>query len=328
MKASALSSLYYRLIALAVILASSGKKVEQISNFVSALRDRVSSSRNNLYIDHLKRIFPDKDQTWRNGVLAGYWRVHERNLFALFFLKRKIYSDIADSVTWTGRKHLDSALEAGKGVLLLVPHFGDERSLHVILGMEGYPVDVITSRYTDMPKYARECRLGIGRKWNTLHFPDENPRWMYRTLEGGRIIHYASTAYGGPGGTWIESFGVPALVPSAPWKLWKRTGCSVILASCEQTPGMGFHLKFCPIDPPDDRVEFANTVGHATEKLASEYPSQYEWKNLLIRHRESNTIARIGKIPADEHELEKLAEYADAEPSRVLTLKEISDSIS
>ena len=328
MKASALSSLYYRFISLAVKMAVSGSRVERISNFVSALRGRVSSSRNNLYIDHLKRIFPHKDKAWRNSILSGYWRVHERNLFALFFLKRKIYSDIADSVTWTGREHLDLALAAGKGVLLLVPHFGDERSLHVILGMEGYPVDVITSKYTDMPKYARECRLGIGEKWNNLHFPNENPRWMYRTLQGGRIIHYASTAYGGPGGTWIDNFGVPVLVPSAPWKLWKRTGCAVLLVSCEQTPGMGFSLRFKSINPPEDQTEFAAVIASATEKLAIDYPSQYEWKNLLIRHRESNTIARIGKIPTDEHELEKLAEYADADPSRVLTLEGIIDSIS
>jgi len=326
MKASGLSSLYYRFIAVWVKLAGTGSRVERVSNMVSALRGALSSSRNNLYNDHLKRIFPSKDRKWRNSVLAGYWRVHERNLFALFYLKSKVYADIEENISWTGREHLDNAIAKGKGLLLLVPHFGDERSLHVILGMEGYPVDVITSRYSDMPQYARDCRLGIGRKWNNLHFPDENPRWMYRTLQAGRIIHYASTAYGGPGGTWINNFGVPVLVPSAPWKLWKRTGCQIILASCSQTPGMGFSLRFTPIDPPEDRIAFSEVVGQATEKLASEYPSQYEWKNLLIRHRETNTIVRIGRIPADEHELERLAEYADADPSKVVSLKKILDS--
>lgn len=210
---------------------------------MSALRGALSSSRNNLYTAHLRRIFPDKDESWRNSVLSGYWRVHERNLFALFYLKSKVYADLEDNISWTGREHLDEAVAKGKGLLLLVPHFGDERSLHVILGMEEYPVDVI-------------------------------------------------------------------------------------LASCSQASDMGFSLHFTPIDPPEDRIAFPEVVGEATEKLASRYPSQYEWKNLLIRHRESNTIARMGKIPTDEYELEQLAEYTDADPSRVLTLEGILDSLS
>jgi lauroyl/myristoyl acyltransferase len=328
MKAPVLSSLYYRLIALAVKLAGTGSRVERVSNSLSAVRSSISSSRNNLYNDHLKRIFPGRDDSWRSDVLAGYWRVHERNLFALFYLKSKVYTDIENRVTWKGRKHLKSALQKKNGVLLLVPHFGDERSLHVILGMKGYPVDVITSRYSDMPQFAAQCRLGIGRKWNSLHFPDDNPRWMYRTLQAGRIIHYASTAYGGPGGTWITNFGVPVLVPSAPWKLWKRTGCSVLLASCVQTANMGFSLQFTPVDTVEDQSGFAETVGGETEKLAAEFPAQYEWKNLLIRHRETNTIARTGRIPVNERELEQIAVYEDADPSRVLPLKGVVDSLT
>ncbi len=179
-----------------------------------------------------------------------------------------------------------------------------------------------------MPVYAAESRLAIGRKWNTLHFPDENPRWMYRTLQAGRIVHYASTAYGGPGGTWIANFGVPVLVPSAPWKLWKRTGCTVLLASCAHTSDMGFSLKFSPVNTPADQKGFAEATGDVTEKLARVFPLQYEWKNLLIRHRETNTIARIKRIPVNERELEQLAVYEDADPSRVLTLEGISELLS
>lgn len=327
MNASALSSLYYRFISLSVKLAGKGSSIEKISSMVSSLRGAASSSRNGLYIDHLKRIFPEKDEAWRASVLSGYWRVHERNIFSLFYLKNKVYKDLKDSISWNGREQLENAIKAGNGVLLLVPHFGDERSLHVILGMEGYPVDVITSRYSDMPLYARECRLGIGRKWNNLHFPDENPRWMFRTLQEGRILHYASTAYGGPGGTWVTSFGVPVLVPSAPWKLRRRTGCKIVIASCEQTEDMGFNLSFTVVDPPADEIGFARTIAIETEKLAFQHPSQYEWKNLLIRHRESNTIARIRRIPENERELEKLAEYEDANPSKVLPMEGILDSL-
>jgi lauroyl/myristoyl acyltransferase len=318
MKASGFSSIYYRLISLCVKLARSGESVELISNAVSSFRGAVSSSRNNLYAAHLKRMFPDKNSIWIRNTLAAYWKVHERNLFALFYMMNKGPENLPAMVSWTGREHLDSALKKGKGVLLLVPHFGDERSLHVILGMAGYAVDVITSRYSDMPEYAAKCRLRIGEKWNTLHFPGESPRWMFDTLQSGRIIHYASTAYGGPGGTWVTNFGVPVLVPSAPWKLHRRTGCEILMASCAHTAGMGFNLRFMPLYPSSDSsTEFAEAFAGATENLALEYPSQYEWKNLLIRHRETNTIRRTGRIPEDESELERLAIPEDSDPALI-----------
>lgn len=317
MKASGFSGIYYRLISLSVKLARSGTAVEFISNSVSAFRGAASSSRNHLYAAHLKRIFPDKDNCWISSTLSSYWKVHERNLFALFHMMNREPANLHQMVSWTGREHLDNALEKGKGVLLLVPHFGDERSLHVILGMAGYPVDVITSRYSDMPEYAARCRLRIGEKWNTLHFPDENPRWMFRTLQSGRILHYASTAYGGPGGTWVENFGISVLVPTAPWKLYRRTGCEVVIAACAHTPRMGFNIMFKPFMPPEDSTEFAQAFAFANETLAREYPSQYEWKNLLIRHRETNTIRRTGRIPENERELENLAVPGDSDPFSV-----------
>jgi hypothetical protein len=172
----------------------------------------------------------------------------------------------------------------------------------------------MTSRYEDMPSYPRKCRLSTGRRWNTLHFPDENPRWMYRVLQNGGLVHYASTSFGGPGGTWIENFGVPVLVPSAPWKLTKRLGCRVLLATCTQKPGMCFRIAFQELTLPEDRTAFAREVGRATEDIARQNPGQYTWKNLVIRHRESNAIRRIGCIPEDEGELEALAIPEDSDP--------------
>ncbi len=293
----------------------SPKSVENVSSLLSDLRRTVSSSRNALYTAHLKRVFPGRAEDWYRDVLKKNWKVHERNLFSPFYMMRSDSSRVLSSTKWSARGLLDRELAHGKGVLLLVPHFGDERSLHLLLGMAGYPVHVMTSRYLDLPAFAAEARLAPGNKWNTLHFPDENPRWMYRTLQEGGIVHYASTAYGGPGGTWITSFGVPVLVPSAPWKLKRRTGCSVLLASCAHLPSMGFHIEFRKMDLPSDEQGFAGAVGAATEKLASEYPGQYEWKNLAIRHRETNTIVRLGKIPSDERELELAAVPRDNDPA-------------
>lgn len=288
--------------------------LDKFSRRVSGVRYRLSGKSNSLFGAHLERVFPNKDSQWINRTLSDYWQTHQRNLFNLFLINRENPATILSRVSWSGRNVLDKGLKKGNGVLLLVPHFGDERGLHVLMGMAGYSVDVVTSRYTDMPPYCRRCRLAPGERWNRMHFPDENPRWMYRTLQQGGVIHYGSTAYGGPGGTWITSFGVPVLVPSAPWKLTKRTGCDVILASCAQTPGMGWKLSFRELELPEDSIGFARGVDCATMELALSNPGQYEWKNLAIRHRETNTILRTGRIPVNERELEEAAIPKDSDP--------------
>ncbi len=317
------SAVYYRLVSAAVAAWGSPGGLEGLSGVMAGIRNRLSRNTSDLYELHLRRVFPGKDPGWYRDVLTENWKTHERNIFALFHMLRDDRERILERVSWRGRHHLETAIGNGKGVLLLVPHFGDERSLHVLLGMAGYQVHVITSRYSDMPEYAGRSRLEPGLRWNTMHFPGENPSWMYRTLLEGGIIHYGSTAYGGPGGTWITSFGLPVLVPSAPWKMWKRTGCTVLLASCSLTGDMGYELAFRPLDLPEDRDGFAGKVAAATEELARSNPGQYCWKNLAIRHRETNTIARTGIIPVDEADLERAAIPVDSDPENIRGLMDI-----
>jgi len=317
MRVSDLSSFYYRLISISVKVFRNPEALEVLSAGVSRVRGLFATGRNALFTAHLSRIFPGTSRRWIKNTLDCYWRVHERNLFALFYLMQRKPEHVLRRVTWTGREILDRALQRGKGVLLLVPHFGDERSLHVLLGMAGYQVHVITSRYTDMPAFAAGCRLAIGGRWNMMHFPDESPRWMYEVLQGKGLIHYGSTAYGGPGGNWIINFGVPVLVPSAPWKLHRRTGCSVLFASCAHTPGMGFNLTFSEMELPEEQTAFAQKIGDEAENLARKLPGQYEWKNLVIRHRETGTMVRTRRIPVAERELEEAAIPADSDPGTI-----------
>ncbi len=309
-----LSSLYYRLIRISVRFIGNPARIEGLSGLMSRVRLRLSANASSLYMAHISRVFPSLEENELNELIAQYWKTHERNLLGLFYLAGEEPAEVLKRVTWNGRDLLDQAVQRGRGVLLLVPHYGDERGLHVILGMAGYTVHVVTSRYSDMPLYCRRSRLAPGEKWNEMHFPDENPRWMYRTLEQGGIIHYGSTAYGGPGGTWITAFGVPVLVPSAPWKLWRRTGCEVLAAHCTHTREMGWEINFRKLETPEDRRDFAQVSGAAAEETARQHPGQYEWKNLAIRHRETNTMVRTGIIPVEERELEEAALPEDSDP--------------
>lgn len=273
---------------------------------------------------HFRRIFPCLDETALNGLVREYWHRHNRHTVDLFHLERHEPGFVEKAVEWCGRKHLDEALNIGRGVLLLVPHFGDERSMHILMGMAGYPVEVISSRYLGDGEIPRRARLAVGARWNTIHFPDENPRWMYRALSENHVLHYSPTAYGGPAGIWLEMFGVPDLVPSTPWKLACRTGCRVIFGSCFVLPGMRFRIELEPMELPGDQAGFMGSVMRRVERCGLEHPEQYDWKNLVIRHRESNTIQRTGVIPHDEEVLERLAIPGDEDPENIPDIGNLS----
>lgn len=274
-----------------------------------------STAKNAIYIRHLERVFPKMDPDDLRSILRGYWFRHERNTISLFFLRRITPDTLGALIDWEGAHLLKES--RGRGVLLLVPHYGDERSLHILLGIAGYRVGVMTSRYSDMPLSVRRMKLECGEMWNTLHFPGDSPRWMYDTLLQGDLVHFAPTAYGGPSGTWVRNFGVPVLAPSSPWKLRARTGCRVLLGFNTQLPGMRFRMEFREFPECDSREEMIQSVFNLTEEKAREFPEQYDWEHLLIRHRESNTIARTGTIPRNEEELQDAAIPEDLRPDLI-----------
>jgi KDO2-lipid IV(A) lauroyltransferase len=228
-----------------------------------------------------------------------------------------------ERVEWTGRDILDSALASGKGVLLLVPHFGDERTLHILLAMAGYPVHVISSGYDGAPEVVRRTRLEASRRWHHIAVTGENPRWMFDALGKGEVVQIAPTAYGGPRGSWVESFGIPFLVPSTPSRLKKATGCRLIIGFNHALRGLRYRIEFQSFESERDEPGFSQELFDRIEEIAGDFPDQYNWMTLTIRHRESNTIARTGFVPVDEAELEAHAITEDSSPGVVRSLPEI-----
>jgi lauroyl/myristoyl acyltransferase len=151
-------------------------------------------------------------------------------------------------------------------------------------------------------------------------FPDENPGWMFKTLNRGEILHIAPTGYGGSKGTWVNSFGVRVLASSAAYRLNRSTGCRMLIAYNTILPGMRYRIELEPFEPEMDGSDFTQRLYDRIEKKVFEVPEQYDWMLLLIRHRESNTISRLGYIPRDEKELERMAIPEDSDPASISSI--------
>jgi Kdo2-lipid IVA lauroyltransferase/acyltransferase len=319
-------SSYYRIVA---ALASSwgGAAPESLVRTLALIRllgDAAGpSGRRNCYLGHLRRIFPSSTASWRRAVMRQYWITHQRAMIGLYRASTLDRPYLARRVTWTGREVLDEALAASRGVILAAPHFGDERTMHILLAIAGYPMHVISSSYEGAPEIVRKARLEASTRWHHVAFPDDNPRWMYRALESGEVVQIAPTAYGGPRGIWVESFGVPVLASSTAFRLAIATGAALVIALTHALPGLRYLIELRRFDPDPGSPAAPQDMFDAFTGIGREYPMQYNWMNLAIRHRETNTIARLGAIPADEHDLEREAREEDNLPSRIRRVEDL-----
>ena len=279
---------------------------------------------NSVYLGHLSRVFPRKSPYRLRRLLKEYWRVHQRALLGLFYSGRFTRENTPEIVRWENRDILDEAVNEGKGVLLLVPHFGDERTLHILLAISGYSMHVISSRYSDAPRILREARLSVSRRWHHVAFPDEPLNWIYDAIDKGEIIQISPTGWGGKKGHWVESFGVPVLASSTPVRLAKSTGCRLLIAYNRALPGMKYKIAFHRFDPESLDVSGTGQLFREFEAIAKQYPEQYNWMNLVIRHRETNTIMRLGSIPPEESVVETAAIRTDWDPANIMDFQTVS----
>lgn len=314
--------IYYRLVS-ALSRIAGYRGTEKLAQFLSAVRLNTGGNHAKTYLGHLERIFPEKSTEWRKNILKEYWVIHQRAFLGLFNAAKLTPDNLKDRVTFSGLDILDSAFEHGQGVFLLVPHFGDERTLHIALAIAGYPMHVISSRYTGAPEIVRKARLSVSEKWHHVAFPDENPKWIFDALKKGEIIQTAPTAYGGDKGHWVKSFGVPVLASSTPVRVAKSTGCALVVAVNHALPGFHHHIEFHSFEPSSFDRSGTAELFTLLEDIGRKHPTQYNWMNLVIRHRETNTIARLGNIPKTENILEEQAIESDFDPEIIQQFGEI-----
>ncbi|OPL18335.1 MAG: hypothetical protein AVO35_05680 [Candidatus Aegiribacteria sp. MLS_C] len=297
---------------------------EVMAAMMARVRYTVNGKRNGPYLGHLARIFPDRSDRERMRMLMGFWRVHQRAFLGLFNTARLNTSSLTERVEWSGKEALDEAIAEGRGVVMAAPHFGDERTLHILLAIAGYPMHVISSRYSELSERVRKARLGVSMRWHHVGFPDENPAWIYRALKAGEVVQISPTAWGGPKGHWVINFGVPFLASSTPLRLAASTGCAIVLGCNHALYGSRYRLEFLRFRPEESGPAGTAEMFTRFEDLGRTWPDQYNWMNLVIRHRETNTLARLGRIPRGEREVEEAAIPEDWNPNLIRNLEEVS----
>ncbi len=177
-----------------------------------------------------------------------------------------------------GEHHLDAALAAGRGVVLLTAHLGNwefagrllssrgRRTAHVVLSAEQ---DQALERYLrlDSPQL----------RFVTRRHATSTLGLLAALRRAELVAMQADRPTGGRGDAIVPFFGEPAAFPIGPFVLARAAGAAVVTAFCAMAPGGRYRLEIDPpiwVKPGEEASALATTVA-ALERVISAYPTQW-----------------------------------------------------
>lgn len=229
-------------------------------------------------LENIRRAFPEMTPEQQlettKGVLEHFGRVMAD------FVRAPVRTseEVLASIEAEGVEHLENAMAAGKGVILIGGHFGNWERLAHWVSAKGYVVSVVARDANDpemnqlviglreaagVTVISRGDSIGpimelLGRNEMIGLLPDQNSEEIF-----------------------VPFFGVPCGTVKGPAVISRRTGAPCIPIYC---PRVGPDRYKMIIEPPLQPEEGFGTVegltravNHSLENIIRRYPDQYLW---------------------------------------------------
>ncbi len=180
----------------------------------------------------------------------------------------------------TGRRHLDKALEEGKGVIALTGHIGNWELMGAYFALMGYPVNVVAttlrdSRLNDMINIVREgsgMRV-LERRKGTIG--------AMRSLKRGEVLGVLIDQDTSVQSVEVEFLGVPAKTAVGPVRLSARTGAAILPAAMLMTEDGKYHVEVKEpvriVGKPGTILDDVRKCSNAVEEFIRRQPTQWVW---------------------------------------------------
>lgn len=188
--------------------------------------------------ENLEKAFPGRlSDDERSAIL--------KELFVLLgevFIESVMFKqeDVVANVRVEGMRFLDEASRSGKGIIVLVPHFGIwEIASHVF----GYYLNNASVIYKAIKNPYIDASIVKARlKSNLSLIPSKNAlRPVLRNLKNGYTVGILFDQNAGRSGVVVDFFNRPALTYSAPAVFALKTGCVVLPAYMQRGNGLRNH---------------------------------------------------------------------------------------
>ena len=178
----------------------------------------------------------------------------------------------------SGRLLVTEPLKQGRGLLMLVPHYGNWEYLCHVLGDLGFVALYDPPRVAGLEPLLLRSRQRFGA--TLVPGTPKGLRTAYRTLKAGGFAAILPDQVPAQGGVHAPFFGHPALTMTLAQRLAEKSGAPVLIGTARRVEN-GFTAEYAPfptdIDPSDPRA-FATALNRAIEALVRTDPAQYQWE--------------------------------------------------
>ena len=180
-----------------------------------------------------------------------------------------------------GLEHLDEAVAAGQGTLMLLPHLGSWEIVGLYLSSR-YRITALyrEPRTTVFADYVRRQRQRHGIR--LMPIGTAGLRAVLQALRANDMaVLFPDQVPPRDSGQFAPFFGEPTLTMTLGSKLIHRSGARAVCAYCKRLPGGRYELVFRPVDDAiydADLTASLAGLNRSVEACVRECPEQYQWE--------------------------------------------------
>ncbi len=250
---------------------------------------RVAAARRHVAATNIKLCFPELSDDERATLLRKHFHSMGIMLFELGLSWWGRNQRLAALTEIEGLEHLEKAIAAGGGALLLGAHY---TTLDISGHLLATQTDLtIRSMYRPHENPVIEYVMRRGREsYLDSLIPRDDIRGLIRSLRQNKVVWYAPDQhYEGKGSALVPFFGIPAATNTATSRIAKMGKTVVIpFSSVRKEDGSGYTLKLLPaLDnfPTDDEVADATRIHHIFEAQIRHNAAQYFWVHKRFKRK-------------------------------------------
>ena len=219
------------------------------------------------------------------GVGVHEWRLAVGQAGKMVTELPRLWLGTIPVVQWRGQEHVEQAISAGRGVIVLTPHLGSfeasAQAYALLYGQSGHPLTVLfrPPRQAWLRNWvvASRTRPGMASAPTNL----AGVRQLLRALKRGESVALLPDQVPPEGqGLWTPFFGRDAYTMTLSARLASQTGATVLIAWCERlTWGRGYiiHVTRLVTDISGDLAQATVHINRAMEAVVRQSPGQYLW---------------------------------------------------
>lgn len=180
-----------------------------------------------------------------------------------------------------GLEHLDEAVAAGRGTLMLLPHLGSWEIVSMYLAGR-YSVTGLyrEPRTTALAEFIHQQRERHGTR--LLATGTAGLRAVLRALQSNEMaLLLPDQVPSRNNGQFAPFFGEPTLTITLGSNLLGRSGARAVCAYCKRLPDGGYELRFRPVNKAIYDTDLAislDGLNRSIEDCVRECPEQYQWE--------------------------------------------------